>query len=315
MENSLNPRVCILLCTYNGERYLNQQIESIMQQEFSNWVICASDDGSVDSTKSILKKYQDRIGKDKFHIFDGPKRGYPYNFKFAATALKQHFDYYAFCDQDDIWLPHKLDVGTKALTSLQNASYVTSMPMLYASVTNIVDGNNLFLRCSSIRRAPSFAHSLVENISGGNTMVFNRALWELFIGLPNHLELISHDWMAYQLVAGAGGIVHYDTTPSINYRQHSDNKLGTKFSLKGKVDRLFRFLKLEYKREIDINIGALITQVKYFTPSNQVLLRRFKAFRQGGIVRRLLYMIDTQFIRTSFIENLILKFGNLFKLM
>lgn len=315
MDNTSNPNVCILLCTYNGEQYLDQQIESIMQQEFTNWVICASDDGSVDSTKSILEKYQNLIGNDKFHIFDGPKRGYPYNFKFAATALKQIFDYYAFSDQDDIWLPHKLDQATKALLGGQNADDLASTPMLYASVTNIVDVNNQFLRYSTIRRTPSFAHSLVENISGGNTMVFNRALWELFIGLPDHLDLISHDWTVYQLVAGAGGIVHYDTTPSINYRQHDDNKLGTKFSFKGKVDRLFRFLNLTYKREIDININVLLTQVKHFAPSNQVLLKRFQAFRQGGIVQRLRYILNAEFIRTSMIENLILKLGNLFKLM
>jgi glycosyltransferase involved in cell wall biosynthesis len=124
MENISNPDVCILLCTYNGEKYLDQQIESIMQQDFTNWVICASDDGSVDSTKSILEKYQNLIGKDKFHIFDGPKRGYPHNFKFAATALKQPYDYYAFSDQDDIWLPHKLDRANKALVGRQNANVI-----------------------------------------------------------------------------------------------------------------------------------------------------------------------------------------------
>ena len=315
MENNSNPSVCILLCTYNGEQYLYQQIESILQQEFTNWVICASDDGSVDSTKSILQKYQNRIGNDKFHIFDGPKRGYPHNFKFAATALKQYFDYYAFSDQDDIWLPHKQNQATKALIGRQNTSDLAATPMLYASVTNIVDSNNQFLRYSNIRRSPSFTHSLVENISGGNTMVFNRSLWKLFVSLPDHLDLISHDWTMYQLVTGAGGIVHYDTTPSINYRQHDDNKLGTKFSFKGKSDRLVRFFKLTYKREIDININALMTQVKHFTPSNQVSLKQFQAFRQGGIVQRLRYMFNTKFIRTSMIENLILKLGNLFRLM
>jgi len=315
MGNSLNPSVCILLCTHNGEQYLDQQIESIMQQKFTNWVICASDDGSVDGTKSILKKYQNRIGKDKFHIFDGPKRGYPHNFKFAATALKQHFDFYAFSDQDDIWLPHKLDLATKVLMGGQNAGDLPSTPMLYASVTNIVDKTNQFLRRSTIRRSPSFAHSLVENISGGNTMVFNRTLWELFTGLPDQIDLTAHDWTVYQLVSGAGGIVHYDTQPSINYRQHDHNQLGTKFSLRGKADRLFRFFNLTYKREIDININALITQEKYITPFHQNALKQFQAFRQGSMVYRLRFIFNSKFIRTSFLENMILKLGNVFGFM
>lgn len=315
MENNSNPTICILLCTYNGEKYLGQQIESIMLQEFTNWIICASDDGSVDRTKSILEKYQKIIGQDKFHIFDGPKRGYPHNFKFAATALNQDFDFYAFSDQDDIWLPHKLNMAIKTLIVRHNARDLEAKPMLYASVTNIVDENNQFWRCSAIRRSPDFAHSLVENISGGNTMVFNRSLWELFIGLPDHLDLVSHDWTVYQLVTGAGGIVHYDTTPSINYRQHDKNKLGTKFSFKGKVVRVLQFLNLSYKQEININLDALMTQEKHFTQSSQVLLRRFQTFRNGGIVQRLRFMLNSEFNRTSMIENLILKFGNLFKLM
>ena len=177
----------ILLCTYNGEKYIGQQIESIMQQDFTNWIICASDDGSVDDTKTILEKYQKIIGQDKFHIFDGPKKGYPHNFKFAATALNQDFDFYAFSDQDDIWLPHKLNKATRALIERHNASELLSMPMLYASVTNIVDCNNKICDIPPFD-TPSFAHSLVENLSGGNTTVFNRALWKLFVGLPDQQD-------------------------------------------------------------------------------------------------------------------------------
>lgn len=313
-ENHLKPSVCILLCTYNGENYLNEQITSIIKQEYSNWVICASDDGSTDKTKTILKKYQKSIGKDKFFIFEGPKKGFAKNFKFVASVLNKEFDYYAFCDQDDVWLPHKLHNAVNKLLTI-NTQENQSKPILYASITNIVDRNNKFLRRSIIRRSPSFSHSLVENISGGNTMVINKYLRKLFIDLPDNIDLVSHDWTIYQLVTGLEGIIYYDKFPTINYRQHDNNQAGTKFTIIGKLSRLVRFFNYSFKRDIDTNLNIIMLNYELLSSQNKNALIKFQSYRSGDISQRFKYFFNEDFIRTNKLENMILKFGNLFKLM
>src|SRR5215467_9273459 len=100
--------VTILLCTLNGERFLSEQLASLERQTFKNWKLIASDDGSSDRTKSILQAFKASYEPGKIELIDGPRRGAPANFLFLACRKNLVSEYYAFCDQDDIWEADKL---------------------------------------------------------------------------------------------------------------------------------------------------------------------------------------------------------------
>jgi hypothetical protein len=112
-----SPAVTILLCTLNGGRFLTQQLASLEGQTFKNWKLIASDDGSRDRTKSILLAFQKSCQPGKVEIIDGPRRGATANFLFQACAENLVSQYYAFCDQDDVWDADKLARAIDALPS------------------------------------------------------------------------------------------------------------------------------------------------------------------------------------------------------
>ena len=95
--------VTILLCTLNGERFLVEQLDSLRLQTFTNWKLIASDDGSSDRTRSILRAFKNSCEPGKVEIVDGPRRGASANFLFLACREGLASDYYGFCDQDDVW--------------------------------------------------------------------------------------------------------------------------------------------------------------------------------------------------------------------
>src|SRR5215472_25663 len=124
------PACTILLCTLNGERFLAEQLASLEQQTFKNWKLIASDDGSSDGTKSILLSFQKSSTPSKIEIIDGPRRGAPANFLFQACSKNLVTEYYAFCDQDDVWGADKLG---RAIDALKQTA--PGVPALYGSRT------------------------------------------------------------------------------------------------------------------------------------------------------------------------------------
>src|SRR5215470_1879429 len=128
------PTATILLCTFNGEHFLAQQLASLKRQTFKNWKLIASDDGSSDQTKSILRAFGKSFAPGKVKIIDGPRRGAPANFLFLACGKNLASDYYAFCDQDDVWEADKL---ARAISILEQPGL--AVPALYGSRTSFVD--------------------------------------------------------------------------------------------------------------------------------------------------------------------------------
>src|SRR5215468_8962546 len=128
VRSATSPAVTILLCTLNGERFLAEQLASVERQTFKNWTLIASDDGSQDSTKSILLAFQKSCQPGKVGIIDGPQRGATANFLFQSCAENLASEYYAFCDQDDVWDVDKLD---RAIDALEQTG--SSIPALYGS--------------------------------------------------------------------------------------------------------------------------------------------------------------------------------------
>ena len=131
------PLVAILLCTYNGARFLAEQLDSLEAQPHQNWVVIASDDGSTDQTLEILQQYQAKWPLGKLMIRSGPQKGFCQNFLSLACDPEIKADYYAFCDQDDVWLPEKLEVALENIVTNQS----DDVAYLYCGRTKYVTEN------------------------------------------------------------------------------------------------------------------------------------------------------------------------------
>lgn len=166
--------VAILMGTKNGGRFLAEQLDSLEAQTHNNWVLIASDDGSTDDTIKILRDCQAKWPVGRLIIKDGPKRGFCINFLSLACDPDIEADYYAFCDQDDVWLPNKLSVAIKHIRANELDAPNNSIPFLYCSRTiHVAENLRRNGRSPLFVFPPSFRNALVQSLAGGNTMVFN----------------------------------------------------------------------------------------------------------------------------------------------
>ena len=214
-------RVAILLATMNGSAFIDEQLDSIAAQTHDDWFLLVSDDGSTDDTRERVARFA-ASRPQRVVLVEGPRRGACANFLKMAADPAIDADYYAFCDQDDIWYADKLE---RALAVL--AGIPVGVPALYGGRTELVDIDGRPYGFSPLfKRHPDFRNALVQSIIGGNTIVFNRPTKKLIEtgGTP---DIASHDWWAYQLVSLAGGVVHYDPQPAVRYRQHGKNLVGS----------------------------------------------------------------------------------------
>lgn len=277
-------RVAILLCTRNGEFFLPQQLESYATQTYSAWTVYASDDSSTDRTRDILLEYQQAWGRDKLSISDGPGRGGPANFMALVARDDILADYFAFSDQDDIWVAEKL---ANAVNWLHTVS--PELPALYCSRTRYIDVHDNELGLSPLpQRPPGFANALVQNIAGGNTMVFNQAARRLLQRIDPKTPLVVHDWLVYQVVTGCGGKVCFATTPEVRYRQHTGNLIGANAGWWSRLRRARESLRGMHRQWCDIQLLALAQVEPAMTPENTGLFKRFQRARQQWLIPRAL---------------------------
>ncbi|MYN15050.1 glycosyltransferase [Pusillimonas sp. TS35] len=275
--------VAILLATYNGERYLPEQLASFARQTHKNWRVWASDDGSTDNTRAILEQHSRDWGPNKLTVVPGPRQGSSRNFVSLTHRAEVQADHYAYSDQDDIWEDNKL---ARALAWLSMQDPTT--PALYCTRTRLVDARNNEIGLSpNFRRPPGFANALMQNITGGNTMVFNDAARRLLRTAPEDTEIVIHDWWTYLAVTACGGTVHFDPEPGLRYRQHDNNLIGMTAggpSLRARITKLFG---TTLKRNTDVNLNALNTLAHRITPQNREILDYFIKARRSPLLSRL----------------------------
>jgi len=275
------PLVSILLCTYNGARFLKQQLDSIQAQAHKNINIWASDDGSKDPTLDILNSYQSTWGKNKFHIATGPQKGFAANFLSLTCNTDINGDFFAFADQDDIWQTDKL---SQALSQLQ--SLPADVPALYCARTQLIDeANNITGYSPLYKRRPSFNNALVQSLASGNTMVMNKAARDILCKI-GPVNIASHDWWAYMVVNGVGGVVLYDTQTRVLYRQHDQNVLGAPPGWRASRKRINLLLEGRFKRWNDINLEALQQTRELLTAENKATLDTFSKARSSRLLSR-----------------------------
>jgi glycosyltransferase involved in cell wall biosynthesis len=290
----------ILLCTLNGERFLAEQLASLKSQTFKNWKLIASDDGSRDRTRSILVEFQKSCEPGKVEIIDGPRRGATANFLFQVCAENLASEYYAFCDQDDIWDADKLE---RAIDALEQTD--AGIPALYGSRTRLIDeaGNEIGFS-PLFHRKPEFRGALVQSIAGGNTMVFNQKVRELVVFCGAEVDVASHDWWLYQVTSACGGRVHYDAHPSVRYRQHDYNIIGANAGWTARMRRLHLLHQGRFRHWEDLNVAALTRFRPRMSPENRRLFDLFRRARHEPLLRRATIFAQTGVYRQTMLGNL-----------
>ena len=207
-------KVNILLSTYNGEKYLEEQLGSLLSQRGVEVDILVRDDGSTDSTRSILDKWQK---EGHLSWYGGNNLGWAMSFIHLLCHAREA-DYYAFCDQDDIWLPDKLAAAIELLEP------VGDQPALYCSNMNYYfDGKDEGV-VKPVGQKFNLYTAMVQCLALGCTMVLNRPL-ALTMKVHPPKEVFAHDFWTYQ-VASAIGTVVYDDRSFLLYRQHGNNQVG-----------------------------------------------------------------------------------------
>lgn len=216
-------KVNILLSTYNGERFLEEQIRSIQAQTYTDWTLFIRDDGSTDGTVALIQQFVKEDQRIEF-INENDRRNLGVIKSFHTLLMYQKADFYFFSDQDDRWLKDKL-----ALTLEKAKEEDTSQPLMIYTDLKVVTQDLEVIYESMIRTQSHHANTqlvqeLTENTVTGGTSLINHALAELWKGDE---EIVMHDWYLALLAAAFGKLVYIDV-PTQLYRQHSDNVLGAR---------------------------------------------------------------------------------------
>lgn len=224
--------VSILISTYNGSKYLNEQIESLLAQTEKNIRILVRDDGSKDSTPALLDEYKE---SNLLEWYTGknlrPARSFWNLIKKAPSS-----EFYALCDQDDYWHPDKVS------TAIEMLSKYNGEPALYFSQTSLVDANLNPIETPIISPKRTIEEALIAHYATGCTFVFNKKLMDVLRSYePEYLSM--HDNWIYRVCLVVGGKIIFDPTSHISYRQHSNNVIGLNHSrsqvIKRKLKSLF----------------------------------------------------------------------------
>lgn len=217
--------VLILLATYNGERFLSQQLDSLYLQENVDFHILARDDGSKDGTLNLLRKYS--RDKGKMTIIEGDNVGAAVCFfkliQYAVESM-QKYDYYAFCDQDDVWYSDKLDRAVRCLGASDN-------PLkLYFSMAKLCDANDNIIGLTNLSHYIGFYTVFFSNPALGCTQVLTYDLLKMGLVVPyidcygtQKKRALLHDEWIYDIASFADAFMVFDNHPTMNYRQHGAN--------------------------------------------------------------------------------------------
>jgi len=292
------PLVTILMCTFNGAHFIGEQLASIERQTYQNWRLVISDDGSTDATLDLVQAFAGRIPQ-AVEMLRGPSRGPAANFMQLAADAAVTGDYFAFCDQDDIWYPDKLSRAVARLEAIDGRR-----PAVYGGRTRLVDvGGVPYGHSPRFGQPPTFANALAQSIAGGNTMLLNRAAKTLF-ERAGPLNVVSHDWWAYLLVCGHGGVLLYDVEPALDYRQHDANAIGGNQGLRAKWNRFRMALDGGFRRWNDVNVAALRQCRDYLSASAREELATFETMRSGTLHQRLRAYRNSDIRRQSVVDNI-----------
>lgn len=295
-------KIAILLSTYNGEKYIEEFLASLRLQEWQYVTLIVRDDGSTDNTLNILKSNNDLFGL-KILPSDG-NIGSAKSFFLLLKEAGYDFDYYAFADQDDVWLPNKLSRVVSCFEMVSEA-----IPALYCSGLEYVDEDLRHLKWHNVPRKVGFGNALVENIATGCTIVLNKSARQLILSkLPE--SCLMHDWWFY-LVVSCFGSVYWDDFSGIKYRQHENNTIGAATTfLSDFKRRVYRFMQGDKKGVFSLS-GQVASFYSLFgneiSDDNKGTLELLIKGKKS-LFHRIMLVFSNRIWRQRLLDNLILRF-------
>lgn len=283
----MSGRIAILLATFQGEPYLDAQLQSLLAQTHRDWLLYWRDDGSSDATAAIMDGFASGPAAGRVRRLPAPERRIGAMASFlrllsAALDAEPPADAFAFADQDDVWLPEKLARAEAAL-----AGGPAATPALYCARQVLVDAGLRRIGISpTFPRAPTFPAPLTQNIAAGCTIVLNRAAAAL-IANSRPPATTMHDWWSYLLIAAVGGRLLLDDEPTVLYRQHAANLVGAPASLPGRAMGALRRGPGAFMRGFRDHVSALQAHADLLMPPARRDLAAIQRALRGGRWRRI----------------------------
>jgi glycosyltransferase involved in cell wall biosynthesis len=272
------PLVSVVLAAYNGERFIGQQIDSILNQSYSNIELIIVDDCSTDSTSDIVNQYAEKDRRVKV-FFNSQNLGYVKNFE--KGLLLATGDYIAPSDQDDIWMKEKVAVLMKEIDGRE---------IVYCNSELIDDnGNSLHKKLSDIKRLISFDNCLNYAIGGtvpGHGMIVTKQLVQRCIPFPT---MIPHDyWLGF--VATCRTSIKFIDIPLVQYRQHIQNVFGAVKVAEGKRKKE-KLTKKESLLSIRERMRLLYEKCPPELSQKQVYKQLLKSYQSFSLVNNINRML------------------------
>jgi glycosyltransferase involved in cell wall biosynthesis len=301
--------VDILMATYNGSKFIKEQINSIINQTYKDWVLYIRDDGSKDDTVEIIKEYEKNY-RGKIIVVKDEKSGLGAKLNFAELLKYSKSQYCMFCDQDDVWLEDKIQLSLDKMKESE-AKYGVDKPLLIHTDLKVVDGNldiidesfwkyqNLDANLTSLRSL------LVQNNITGCTMFMNKTLVDLSKNIPS--DCIMHDWWI-GLLASAFGHIDIVNKQTMLYRQHGRNEVGAhNYHSVG-----FITSKLKNIEKINKSINNGIIQAKAFyemyrdglSEFDRKVVMEFSTLKDKSLVKRKMSVINNKFYKSGAIRTI-----------
>lgn len=300
----MRDKVLIMMSTYNGERYLPEQLDSLYGQKDVECHLLVRDDGSMDATMNILKDYKSQYGN--MTIVQGGNLGAGGSFRAlineAATNYSE-FDYYAFCDQDDVWFDNKVVNGVKALKTSKS-----NYKLLFSKATN-TDAELHPIQTTGIHVVNSFGANLVANHILGCCMIMNLALLQQ-VNKINTVSYSIHDgkipihdgWSATVAYSLNADVIFYNE-PLMYYRQHGHNEIGAG---KGRwsilVNRVKRYARGSQHGKSNRCIIALQVLGDAIPEKNRQLMNMVATYRRS-ISAKMRLLFDKRMYEYGFADN------------
>ena len=295
----MTPPVAILLSTWNGAAYLPDQLASFLRLTGPSWRLYWRDDGSEDRSADIVRAFAaDGGGGRVVECLDNRGRiGITASFLSLLRRAPEDC-IVAFADQDDVWLPEKLQRGVTALERAGNRE-----PALYCARQSLVNAGLMPIRLSAkVAEPPGFPQALTQNIATGCTVMLNPAAVRLIAG-SREPEATLHDWWAYLVVTAAGGRVLFDDEPTVLYRQHGSNAVGVPLSPWRRAIEALRRGPHVFMRTFRQHAEALAAQPELLTPAARDTLEKISAGLCDGVAPRIAALRHPGLRRQRFAET------------
>ena len=296
-------RVLVLLSSFNGALYLEEQLDSLLNQRDIDVQILVRDDGSTDATKEILVKYE---STGKLRWYAGENIGWRKSFMHLALSAPA-CQYYAFCDQDDIWMPNKL---FEAVSKLENSNFKTDKHLYFSNLFFWKNGKNMGLVKRSTLNL-SRQSCIYQNPAVGCTIVFNKELLDFIKSRPFY-DVYAHDFWFFLTAFFLGDVV-YDSNAYILYRQHDNNQIGIKKGLLSKwIKRVSNFIKANCNLERSQNAWNFLSVYGDCLKPDDYKMFDLVANYKKTFLKKMSLLISPYYTMNAVINTVLLKIRILF---